>query len=86
MKEKYIIYIGSGYVWAVNLKTGVHDWMLDEKVFPEKVEQQIQLFLKKYPKARIIELEPNLIPDLFNKVVKLTKENKRLKERLKTTR
>lgn len=86
MKEKYIIYIGSGYVWAVNLKTGVHDWMLDEKVFPEKVEQQIQLFLKKYPKAQIIELEPNLIPNLFNKVVKLTKENKRLKERLKTTR
>lgn len=86
MKEKYIIYIGGGYVWAVNLKTGIHDWMLDEKVFPEKVEQQIQLFLKKYPKAQIIELEPNLIPNLFNKVVKLTKENKRLKERLKTTR
>jgi len=83
MREKHIIYIGSGYVWAVNLKTGIHDWMLDEKVFPEKVEQQIQLFLKKYPKARIIELEPNLIPNLFNKVVKLTKENKKLKEKLK---
>lgn len=80
MKEKYIIYIGSGYVWAVNLKTGEHDWM-HGKIKGENTEEDLQIYRKKYPKARIIELEPDLILKMFNKIVKLTKENKRLKEK-----
>lgn len=83
MKDKHTIYIGSGYVWAVNQKTGVHDWMHGQ-IPPElSTKEEVQLYRKKYPKAQIIELEPNLIPNLFNKIVKLTKENKKLKEKLK---
>lgn len=84
MKEKYVIYIGSGYVWAVNQRTGEHDWMHGQ-IPPElSTIEEVGLYRKKYPKAQIIELEPNIIPNLFNKIVKLTKENKRLKEKLKT--
>lgn len=81
MKEKNVIYIGSGYVWAVNLKTGIHDWMHGEIKGEVNTEEQLQLFRKKYPKAQIIELHPDLFPSLFTKIVKLTKENKRLKEK-----
>lgn len=81
MKDKHTIYISSGYVYAVNQKTGVHDWGHGEVDIALPTIKQIEFYRRKYPNAQVIDLEPDLFSKMFKKMVKLTKENKKLKEK-----